>query len=113
MVWRAKKSDSSGKAKDSKNSISMEILPDEKVILASHGQTILDALLENDIEIDHTCGGMGTCGTCRIFVQQGLEQFEARNEIEQDIAEDRQFTENERLSCQNLAKAGLVLKKPY
>jgi 2Fe-2S ferredoxin len=91
----------------------MEILPEEKIVQASQEQTILEALLENKIEIDHTCGGMGTCGTCRIFVQKGLEKFELRNEIESEIAADRGFTENERLSCQNLVKDGLVLRKPY
>jgi ferredoxin len=113
MVWRAKKSESSGKKSDQVNSISIEILPDQKIVQASQGQTILDALLDNEIEIDHSCGGMGSCGTCRIFVQQGLEQFEPRNEVEQDIADDRQFAENERLCCQNLVKPGLILKKPY
>jgi len=112
MVWRAKKSESLGSHSDQVNSISIEILPEQKIVQASQGQTILDALLENEIEIDHSCGGMGSCGTCRIFVQKGLEQFEARNEVEQEIADDRQFSENERLSCQNLVKPGLVLKKP-
>ena len=113
MVWRAKKSDSSGMQRNQANSISFEILPDQKIVQASQGQTILDALLSHGIEIDHSCGGMGSCGTCRIFVQQGLELFEPRNEVEQDIADDRQFIENERLCCQNLVKPGLILKKPY
>lgn len=93
--------------------ITMEILPEGIIVQASQDQTILDCLLENKIEINHTCGGMGTCGTCRIFVQKGLEKLEPRNDIEEEIAIDREFAENERLSCQNLAMPGLVLKKPY
>jgi 2Fe-2S ferredoxin len=113
MIWRTKKSHSSSVKADTPDLIMMEILPEGRIVQASQGQTILEALLENRIEIDHTCGGMGTCGTCRIFVQRGLEKFDPRNDIEEEIAVDRDFAENERLSCQNRAQSGLILKKPY
>jgi 2Fe-2S ferredoxin len=77
---------------------------------ATHGETILEACLRNHFDIDHSCGGMGTCGTCRVVVEKGLELFEAPEEIEQEIIRDRQFQQNERLSCQNKVKNDLVLK---
>ena len=53
---------------------------------------------------------MGTCGTCRVVVEKGLELFEGPEEIEREIIQDRQFQQNERLSCQNRVKNELVLK---
>jgi len=100
------------KSVDTKSSISLTVLPENVVVQASQGSTILDALLKAEIEIDHSCGGMGTCGTCRIFVEKGLENFVEPHEAEQEIILDRQFKSNERLSCQNLAQNGLVIRKP-
>jgi 2Fe-2S ferredoxin len=93
-------------------SLSFRILPENIDVPASQNQSILEALVEAEVEIDHSCGGMGTCGTCRIFVEFGLEKFEDRSEAEQEIAGERQFLKNERLSCQNRVKSGLILRKP-
>jgi ferredoxin len=97
---------------DPKSHISLTVLPENIVVQASQGSTILEALLKAEIEIDHSCGGMGTCGTCRIFVEKGLEKFAPPEEAEQEIISDRQFKKNERLSCQNRVCDGLVLRKP-
>ena len=88
------------------------MLPQGATVYASHGQTILEAILAADIEIDHTCGGMGTCGTCRVFVDKGIESFREPEEIESEIRNQRGFGPNERLCCQNLAADGLVLRIP-
>lgn len=93
--------------------IQMVVLPEELDVSASQNQTILDALLAAEVEIDHSCGGMGSCGTCRVFVEAGLELLGPRGEIEEEIARDRQFEANERLCCQNLAQSGLRIRKPY
>lgn len=100
------------KSVDSKSSISLRILPEDRIVPTSHGKTILDAILDDGLEIDHSCGGMGTCGTCRVFIEKGLEKLAPRNEPESEIAGDRQFAENERLSCQNFAFEGMVIRKP-
>ena len=78
-------------------------------IKATHGDTILEACLKNHFDIDHSCGGMGSCGTCRVIVIEGVNQLEVPNEIESELSNDRQFEPNERLACQNQCVAGLVL----
>jgi 2Fe-2S ferredoxin len=97
---------------DIKEKILLTVLPEQIVVEASQGDTVLQALLDANIEIDHSCGGMGTCGTCRMYVEKGLEKFGDPNEAEKEIRSDRNFEPNERLSCQNLVVAGLVLRKP-
>ncbi len=100
------------KAVDPKSAISFKILPENKIVRASHESTVLKALLDAKIPIPTSCQGMGTCGTCRIFVDQGLEKLPPRNEIEQEFAAERGFADNERLSCQIQVQEGLILRKP-
>ncbi|MFS4458856.1 2Fe-2S iron-sulfur cluster-binding protein [Bdellovibrio sp. HCB2-146] len=91
----------------------MTFLPDEEIVEVSHeGATVLEAALAAGVELNHTCGGFGTCGTCRVWVVSGLEKIGPRNEIEQEMADDRKFAPEERLACQISAFAGLVVRKP-
>ncbi len=64
------------------------------------GKTVLEIAVENSVDISHSCGGMGSCGTCcvRLAVLGGVNPV--RNEIEQEMATDRGFEAEERLSCQ-------------
>ena len=72
---------------------------------------VLDVALRAGIEIDHTCGGFGTCGTCMVSVENGLEALAPREEIELDLAVGRGLGENERLACQIRPIANLVLRR--
>lgn len=96
----------------SKTPISFKVFPDDKIVSASHDESILQAVLRAKIDLDHSCGGMGTCGTCRIFVNSGLERFAERGELEQEIALDREFCPEERLACQNLALDKIEIRRP-
>lgn len=76
------------------------------------GDTLLDAALRARLPIHHSCGGMGTCGTCRVIIHQGLEKLSPPNEIEQEIISDRGFSLNERLACQNEPVSDLIAEIP-
>ena len=43
----------------------------DKAITASAGSTLLNTLAENQIFIPSACGGQGTCGVCRVTVNEG------------------------------------------
>ena len=62
--------------------------------------SLLEALIDAKIAIDHSCEGMGSCGTCRIYICAGEHNLLAANEIEQEMRKMRNFEANERLSCQ-------------
>lgn len=87
----------------------------EKVAKASQEASLLDLLIRGKAPIQHTCGGYGTCGTCRVMVDQA-HLLSPRNEIEQEMAQDRGFIETERLACQVIAQEvidhKLVVKIP-
>lgn len=89
----------------------MTFLPEEIVVEASQSDaSILDSALRAGLSINHSCGGNGTCGTCRVWVVKGLEKMGPRGEIEKEIAEDRGFAPQERLCCQNPPLDGLILR---
>lgn len=95
-----------------KPKIPITFQPDDRVVQASQGDTILSAALSAKLELSHSCGGNGTCGTCRIFVDSGIQHLGPRNEVETEIASERGFLEHERLACQNLVVAGLQVRIP-
>ena len=81
-------------------------------VFVSENLSLLENLLENDVEIDHSCGGFGTCGTCCVEVIEGIEHFSERNEVELEMKLDRGFRENERLCCQSYISGNVKIKIP-
>jgi ferredoxin len=73
---------------------------DEQSLPAVAGASILEIAVENSVEIHHSCGGMGSCGTCRIRLTSEMGAIPVRSEIESEMAQDRGFDADERLSCQ-------------
>lgn len=63
--------------------------------------SLLDIALGNDIEIEHTCGGVCACSTCHSIVRQGLASCNEATEDEEDQLDEAPGLEvNSRLSCQ-------------
>lgn len=84
-----------------------------QIVNASHELSILEACHRVGIDIPTSCGGFGTCGACRIIIKEGLPLLGPRNELEVEMASDRGFSSNERLSCQCGVQNGLVLECPH
>ena len=40
---------------------------------APEGQTVLDVLLDHDIEVDHACEKSCACTTCHVIIRKGFE----------------------------------------
>ncbi|MEK2689356.1 2Fe-2S iron-sulfur cluster-binding protein [Bdellovibrio sp. GT3] len=97
----------------SKSGKYITFLPDNRNVLVSQkDQSVLDVAVREGLPLNHTCGGFGTCGTCRVYVREGLGSLPERNEIEMEMAEDRNFAEFERLACQLEPIDGLVCEIP-
>ncbi len=93
-------------------SVPIKFRIEDKIVQASQGTSTLEALVAAGFPIDHSCGGFGTCGTCRVIVTQNLKALAPRNEIESEMAMDRSFLPQERLCCQMTPIEGLVLYRP-
>jgi ferredoxin len=73
----------------------------ESYIIEFKGEkNLLDLLRANKISISESCGGFGTCTTCRVIIQRNEAAFLQRTELEVERATERNFSDLERLSCQ-------------
>lgn len=90
----------------------LKFVPLEKSCHFTDEESVLEVALKNGIDIPHSCGGMGSCTTCRVVVENRNLSLPARTELEQDIADMRAFRDEERLSCQLPPLDGLVLRIP-
>jgi len=65
------------------------------------GQSILDAAMEQELELDHACGGVCACSTCHVKIKQGRECFAEASEDELDqLDEARDVGLDSRLGSQ-------------
>ncbi|KAF0163440.1 MAG: ferredoxin 2Fe-2S [Rhodocyclaceae bacterium] len=92
----------------------VELCPDGAVIDAVPGISICDALLGNDIEIEHACEKSCACTTCHVVVREGFNSLAAAEDIEEDLLDKAWGLEpNSRLSCQALVgQIPLVIEIP-
>lgn len=65
------------------------------------GDSLLEVLLDNDIELHHNCGAVCACSTCHLYVDKGMESLEELSDREEDFI-DRAVNPrlNSRLGCQ-------------
>jgi ferredoxin len=93
---------------------SVHFLPaDRHIALDKKCHSVLELALKNRVDIDNSCGGSGSCGTCRVKILKGAEKLGPHTDPEQAIAADRNFAKNERLACQIEPVAGLVIDVPW
>lgn len=91
-----------------------EYCPEGAVIEATPGTSICEALLENDIEIEHACEMSCACTTCHVIVREGFKSLNESDENEDDLL-DRAWglTPSSRLSCQAfVGQENLVVEIP-
>jgi 2Fe-2S ferredoxin len=78
-----------------------EYCPTGKDIAAATGESICEALLENDIPIEHACEMSCACTTCHVVVRQGFASLGELDESEEDLLDRAWGLEpTSRLSCQ-------------
>jgi ferredoxin len=74
------------------------------------GTTLLDAAIEAGSNLDHYCGGMCSCGSCRLAVVSGhVSAIEAMEESTLNVVREG---EADRLACQTRALGDVVLRVP-
>ncbi len=92
----------------------VELCPDGAVIEAAPGTTLCDALLGNEVDIEHACEKSCACTTCHVVVREGFAALEPSDEKEDDLLDKAWGLEpNSRLSCQViLGETDLVIEIP-
>ncbi|MEE3715546.1 adenylate/guanylate cyclase domain-containing protein [Tumidithrix elongata RA019] len=75
-------------------------LPDDQIVEATKGDSVLYAVLAFGVPHIFACGGNARCSTCRIRILEGLENCNPRNALEEELADKLGFPTDVRLACQ-------------
>lgn len=82
--------------------VEVQVIDSERVVTTYLGTLtcdLLEFLQKNKVSISTSCGGMGTCGACKVTVLNS-ENLSPKSELEIEIAEDRGWDKSCRLACQ-------------
>lgn len=93
-----------------------------KIIIENLGQkevpvdrTDLSALRHfhaNQVDWMHACGGKGRCTTCRMIIMRGTDALGPLTASESKYRKAGLLLTNERLACQAIVQADLVVRVP-
>ena len=77
------------------------LCPEGAVFDAATGTTVCDALLAQEIEIEHACEKSCACTTCHVVVREGFDSLNEAEEREEDLLDMAWGLEaTSHLSCQ-------------
>ena len=90
------------------------LCPDGAVLEVAAGVSVCDALLENDIEIEHACEKSCASTTCHVIVREGFQSLNEAEDKEEDLLDMAWGLEAQsRLSCQAIVDTeNLVVEIP-
>jgi len=91
-----------------------EYCPDGAEVSAPAGTSVCEALLDNDIELEHACELSCACTTCHVVVRKGFDSLGEMDESEEDLLDRAWGLEpTSRLSCQAiLSDQDVVIEIP-
>jgi 2Fe-2S ferredoxin len=86
---------------------------DDKEVEVPAGITLLDAALDNGIELEHNCGGNCACSSCHVIILEGMENLSDKGDDEEDMLDTAVgLTLQSRLACQSQVKGDVRIKIP-
>jgi ferredoxin, 2Fe-2S len=91
-----------------------EYCPNGAEVSVPAGTSICEALLDNNIKIEHACDMSCACTTCHVIVREGFNSLNEMDEDEEDMLDRAWGLEpNSRLSCQAIvAQKDLTVEIP-
>jgi 2Fe-2S ferredoxin len=91
-----------------------EYCPEGAEVSVPAGTSICEALLDNNIKIEHACDMSCACTTCHVIVREGFNSLNEMEEDEEDMLDRAWGLEpNSRLSCQAIvAQKDLTVEIP-
>lgn len=76
------------------------------------GTTILEAAIQNNIPLYHTCGGNCSCSTCRVVILEGADRLTKMDEMEKEVLDSFDLKSPHRLGCQSLILGDVIVDIP-
>lgn len=74
------------------------------------GTSVLECAIDNNLPLDHDCGGNCACTTCHILVKSGMENLNPMGDDEKSLLEaNDKLDEGARLGCQSRIRQGVLV----
>ncbi len=86
--------------------------PANIAIEVDEGVSIREASLRAGVQIPSTCGGVGSCGLCKVKITSGVEHLAPMTQLELGKLGNVFFITKERLSCQTTFKGEVGCEVP-
>jgi 2Fe-2S ferredoxin len=79
---------------------------------AKDGESILDVAINNDVPLQHACGGFCACTTCHVVVKSGDDHLSPSEEEEEERLERVPvgLTLHSRLGCQAKVHGDVIVE---
>jgi uncharacterized 2Fe-2S/4Fe-4S cluster protein (DUF4445 family) len=84
----------------------LNVLPDDLWLRVRKGETIWKALQKTNVELEGECGGLGTCGKCKVKV---LSSTGPPSEEEQELLDEEELKQGIRLACRVVLNHDMVV----
>ncbi|MGD9368583.1 MAG: ASKHA domain-containing protein [Desulfobacteraceae bacterium] len=84
----------------------LNILPDDIWVRVKHGRTIFEALQKTNLDLSSECGGLGTCGKCKVRI---VTPIGPAGKQERKLLPPAELEGGIRLACQTRIKKTLVV----
>ncbi|MBO6495307.1 adenylate/guanylate cyclase domain-containing protein [Roseivirga sp.] len=89
----------------------IELINDQVSLVAETDKTVLENTLAAGVPHTHACGGVARCSTCRIYIEEGMQNVCERNEKESVLAKQLGLLKQVRLACQTKIKGDVKVRR--
>ena len=90
-----------------KKKLKVHFNPDNAEIVVDHGENLLQAAIAAGVRIYASCGGAGTCGTCKVQIEKGEVETTRTDKVS-----DEEFSKGIRQACQSRVLSDLSVYVP-
>jgi len=90
-----------------KKKLKVHFKPDNVEIVVDQGENLLQAAIAAGVRIYASCGGAGTCGTCKVQIEEGEVETTRTDKIS-----DQEFSKGIRQACQSRVLSDLSVYVP-
>jgi uncharacterized 2Fe-2S/4Fe-4S cluster protein (DUF4445 family) len=84
--------------------------PEGKHVKVISGSTILEAAKAAGVDLTSVCGGLGTCGKCKVIVESG--DVSSLTLAERKLLSEAEISLGYRLACQTIVTGRMVIRVP-
>jgi len=90
-----------------KKKVKVHFNPDNVDIMVDQGENLLQAAIAAGVRIYASCGGAGTCGTCKVLIEKGQVETTRTDKLS-----DEEYKQGIRQACQSRISTDLTVYVP-